>query len=103
MREIGKYCKAYQLKELRAFTDWREETLRTEDPDGAEQERAHLKLEDNTVVYLQENYCVTADIFKNQNIIFDHITPDWINFCQQVLHFELPKQEENEFDYANEV
>jgi len=30
---------------------------------------------------MQENYVVTDGIFKDENIIFDNVTPEWKDFC----------------------
>lgn len=47
-------------------------------------------LTDDDFLYLQENYVVTDGIFKDENIIFDKITPQWKEFCQSNLAFEMP-------------
>jgi hypothetical protein len=90
MSSMGKYCKAYLLKQLRQFPNWSEnlENIRQEQLDG---EIAHPReLTDDDVLYLQENYVVTDGIFKDEHIIFDHVTPEWQQFCHDVLHFEVP-------------
>jgi hypothetical protein len=51
-------------------------------------------LTDGDFLYLQENYVVTDGIFKDENVIFDDVTPAWIAYCQDVLKFEIP-------DYAS--
>jgi hypothetical protein len=90
---MARYCKAYALKRFREFGSWTEkaENARTEQ-DGT----TVRELRDDDYVYLQENYVVTDGIFKDQNIIFDDVTPEWIEYCQQVLEFEIP-------DYARAV
>lgn len=96
MATMGKYCKAYLLKDLRAFGGW---TVKSENAqkeklqvDGKEIEITR-ELPDDDVVYLQENYIVTNGIFKDENIIFDNVTTEWIDYCQQTLHFEIPEYE----------
>ncbi|NMG11729.1 hypothetical protein DP117_34725, partial [Brasilonema sp. UFV-L1] len=44
-------------------------------------------------LYLQENYVVTDGIFKDENIIFDNVTPEWKEFCDKTLAFEIPVYE----------
>ena len=60
--------------------------------DGKEVE-VKRKLTDNDFLYLQENYVVTDGVFKDENIIFDNVTPEWEDFCQNTLGFEIPVYE----------
>ncbi len=96
MSEMGKYCKAYPLQQLRAFKSWSEKEgiARKEKQvrDGQETEITR-PLEGADVVYLQENYIVTDGIFKDENIIFDQVTPEWKEYCQTTLKFEIPNYE----------
>jgi hypothetical protein len=90
---MGKYCKAYALKDLRAFSQWTEtaENARREKRivDGREVEAVRT-LTDDSFVYVQENYVVTDGIFKDEYILFDDVTPEWIEYCEQELSFEIP-------------
>ncbi len=94
--EMGKYCKAYLAKQLREYPHWTEkkENARKEkkEVDGKEVETL-LELTDDSILYLQENYVVTADIFKDQNIIFDNVTDEWKEYCHGPLGFEIPVYE----------
>ncbi|MGD1913643.1 MAG: hypothetical protein ACFB2X_23240 [Rivularia sp. (in: cyanobacteria)] len=96
MAKMGKYCKAYSLNKLRKFHQWKEysENTRKEkkviDADEVEKNR---KLTDDDFLYVQENYIVTDGIFKDENIIFDNVTPEWKEFCQKTLEFEIPVYE----------
>jgi hypothetical protein len=94
MTTMGKYCKAYSLKKLREFCGWTERTENTRQEkqkgtDGKEVEVTRA-LTDNDYLYLQENYVVTDGIFKDENIIFDQVTPEWIAYCHEGLKFEIP-------------
>lgn len=97
--QMGRYCKAYLAKQFRQFPGWREnlQNLRQEvktdnkkDDQKDEQTPARTEIQDDDVLYLQENYVVTDDIFKNQYIIFDQITDEWKTFCHDTLKFEIP-------------
>lgn len=93
MTTMGAYCKAYSLGLLRTYTNWSENAdnarvVTTED-DGQENE-APRDLTDDDYVYLQENYVVTDGIYKDENVIFEDVTPEWIEFCKQELEFEVP-------------
>jgi hypothetical protein len=94
--EMGKYCKAYLLKQFREYPGWTEnkENARKEkkDVDGKEVE-VQLELDDDSILYLQENYVVTHGIFKDENIIFDNVTDEWKEFCHGTLAFEIPVYE----------
>lgn len=94
MTTMGKYCKAYSLEKLRRFSGWTEkaENARKEEVEGKETESPRV-LTDNDHLYLQENYVVTDGIFKDENIIFDKVTPEWIEYCHEVLKFEVPVYE----------
>ncbi len=96
MATMGKYCKAYSLQKLRQFSQWNEnlENYRKEkqEVDGREVEAKRV-LTDDDFLYLQENYVVTDGIFKDENIIFDNVTPEWKEFCHKTLAFEIPVSE----------
>jgi len=96
MATMGKYCKAYSLNKLRKFSQWSErvENLRKErkELDGKEVE-VKRELTDDDFLYLQENYVVTDGVFKDENIIFDNVTPEWEDFCRNTLDFEIPVYE----------
>lgn len=88
MAIIGKYCKSYKLSELRQFPGWTEKAeqarvIRKEvDGEIVEMPRA---LTDDDYVYLHGDFTVTDGIFIDENIIFNDVTPEWIEFCNAVL------------------
>ncbi|PKO23427.1 MAG: hypothetical protein CVU38_04110 [Chloroflexi bacterium HGW-Chloroflexi-1] len=94
MATMGKYCKAYPIKRLREFSGWTEkaENARKEKQTGADGKEVDMirALTGNDYLYLQENYAVTDGIFKDENIIFDQVTPEWIAYCHEALKFEIP-------------
>lgn len=96
MAEMGKYCKAYLAKQLREYPGWSEkkENVRKEkkEVDGKEVE-VDRELNDDSILYLQENYVVTDGIFKDQNVIFDNVTDEWKDYCHNTLAFEIPNYE----------
>lgn len=97
MAEMGKYCKAYLAKDFRRFDGWTEnrDNLRPEirEEHGEETEVKRTELEDDDILYLQETYVVTDDIFIDEHIIFDQVTDEWQTFCQDELQFEIPVYE----------
>jgi hypothetical protein len=72
------YSKVYPLSRFREFSAWREKTAlkHTEGPES--------------YAFLHENFVVTADIFVDEQIVFDEITPEWIDFCTNFLGFSVP-------------
>ena len=95
MAEMGKYCKAYLAKDLRAYGDWTEnlDNLRQEEDEDGQPTEPRTELGDEDILYLQENYVVTDGIFKDENIIFDQVTDEWKTFCTDELQFEIPVYE----------
>ena len=70
MGQMGMYCKAYPLERFSEFEGWDAE------PSGT------------SFLYLQESLIVTRDIFIDEEVVFDKITPEWAEFCKTVLNFE---------------
>lgn len=94
---LGRYSKAYPLGQLRQFSGWAERPenarrIRREvDGEIVEEVRA---LTDQDYVYVQKNFTVTDGIFVDENIIFSDVTPEWIEFCQNVLKLGIPQENE---------
>jgi hypothetical protein len=105
MPTMGKYCKAYSLKDFRKFNQWTEKSentrKETKEIDGNEIE-VKKELTDEDFLYLQENYVVTDGIFQDENIIFDNVTPEWKDFCNNTLMFEIPVYESVEVQTSAE-
>jgi hypothetical protein len=93
MAKMGNYCKAYFLKDLRQFSNWAERSITVGQKEHDQEADFIQGMDDDTIVYLQENYVVTANIIKDEDIIFDTVTPQWIEYCQQTLKFEIPENE----------
>ena len=96
MLTLGKYSKAYQLKLFRQFPQW------TENINNARKTRKEIdgeivevarELSDSEYLYLQQNFTVTDSIFLDENIIFNDVTPAWIDFCRNVLRAPFPLDE----------
>jgi len=87
MTSMGRYCKAFPARRFREYAGWVEDSghLRP-DATGARRNR----IEDDDVLYLQENYVVTDGLYKDENVVFAEVTGDWERFCADVLGFRLP-------------
>jgi len=77
---MRKYCKAYYLKDLRAYQRWTEKTQENEPG-----------LTDEDVVYLWDDFIVVRSPVLPGGEIFDEVTPEWQAFCKTTLHFEIPE------------
>ena len=99
MAEMGRYCKAYYAADFRKFPGWKENVANLrkdkQEVNGKEVEVERHELKDDDILYLQENFVVTDGIFKDENVVFDQVTPEWEAFCTGELAFEIP-------DYARE-
>lgn len=88
MRVMSKYCKAYPLSRLREFDGWDEHARlprKRELVNGAETER---ELEDDIILFLQEDFTVTSGIFMAEGVVFDCPARGWTTFCKEILQFE---------------
>lgn len=91
MSSLGKFCKAYPLEKFRQFSGWKENAQNArkifKEIDGETQE-VQRELAGTDYLYLQENFTVTDGIFLGENVIFDDVTPEWIEFCRNTLAFQ---------------
>lgn len=79
-----KYCRAYYLKDLRQFGGWSESAPARED--SAEVDG----VEEDAIAYVHEDYHVTRSIWAREDVLFDGDTPEWREFCHQILNFRVP-------------
>jgi hypothetical protein len=93
MAKMGRYCKAYPVTRLREFSGWSENAQNTRKEkrvaDGKELELPRI-LTDSDHLYVQENHVVTDGVFIDENIVFDNVTPEWMDFCKNALRFQIP-------------
>jgi len=89
--KMGRYCKAYLAKQFRQFPGWRENLYNLrEEKDENDQVVKRTEIQEEDVLYLQEDYVVTDDIFKDRNIVFDQVDEQWQAFCHETLNFQIP-------------
>ena len=70
-----KYCTAYHLGDLRRYSAW------SSDAEG---------LSDDDVVFLHQDYTVTKSIWTGEDVVFDKVTGEWKDFCNNELRFKIP-------------
>lgn len=76
MAKMSRYCKAIPRARFSEFRNF------LESPPASDS-----VTEEQSFHYLHENFVVTRDIFVDENIVFDAITPEWIEFCRESLRF----------------
>ena len=77
-----KYCSAFHLKDLRRYPAWAENDINAAD--------SNAKLTGDDVVFLHEDYSVTKSIWANEDVVFDKVTEQWKDFCNNELRFVIP-------------
>lgn len=90
---IRLYCKAYKLKELRSFTDWHEIKINPKEKMISrtnDREDISEGFSDEDIVFLHQDYSVTSFMWHNENVIYNQVTPQWVEFCISVLGFKVP-------------
>jgi hypothetical protein len=101
MATMGRYCKAYLLRDLRKFSGWPETlaNLRPPSQDGDDPPPTDVRVPtDDDYFFIQESFQVTDGIFADEYVVFDAVTPEWQRFCTQELKFEVPEFEPVELE-----
>jgi hypothetical protein len=81
-RTTRPYCKAYHLRDLRAFDGWSEAPA--ESGDGEE-------LTEESIVYLHQDFTVTRSMWHGEEVVFDQVNEAWSQYCRGPLEFEIPE------------
>lgn len=94
MAEMGRYCKAYLASDFKKYPEWNPslENLRqpeAEKPGDEPEERTAL--DDDDILYLQEELVVTDGIFRDENVLFQDESDAWKTFCTDTLEFAVPE------------
>ena len=76
---MEKYCKAYPVERFQEFPGWG----KTATPAKDREEPARY-------LYLHQDYTVTDGIFSGENVVYEDLTPEWVEFCKNILNFEVP-------------
>ena len=86
-----KYCKAYPIQRFRAFDKWSEKVPVNEVVTPGNGDTSSEPMEN--FLYLHDTYVVTDGIFSDEKVVFDEVTPEWIEFCKNELKMEPPAYE----------
>lgn len=87
---VENYACAYLLRDLRKFRAWREERINWKDTISGSENGNSPELSDDDVVFLHQDFTVTHLIWPGENVIFNQITPEWLEFCARELQFKVP-------------
>jgi len=80
------YCKAYFLDLLYRFSNFTDARV-AGDASEAQRDRAG----ERQIVYLHEDFTVTASVWHGEDVVFANVTNEWIDFCRNELQFEIPE------------
>ncbi|MDX6694360.1 MAG: uncharacterized protein QOF02_1963 [Blastocatellia bacterium] len=87
------YCKAYYLKDLRQFPGWpkTQATGREESSNGtgADVVKGEAAMDEDDIAFLHSDLTVTKSMWRDTEVIFNDITPEWQQFCANVLNFKV--------------
>ena len=86
MKHVSNYCKAYLAEELRRFPEWQERVQPLVVGPGEADDSGGV----TEYFFLHDDYVVTASVHRDEQVTFDHVTPDWKAFCEGVLNFTAP-------------
>lgn len=78
-----KYCSAFHVKDLRRYSAWTEPQITGNDSEAK-------PLNGDDVVFLHADYSVTRSIWASEDVVFDKVTEEWKNFCDNELQFVIP-------------
>lgn len=84
-RPVRPYCKAYPVQAFDQFPYW----------------QARQAMTDDSVVYLHQDFSVTASMWHGEDVVFDLISEDWRNYCRDQLGFHVPTDLELAADYQH--
>lgn len=88
-KDLGLYCKAYHLRDMRAYPQWRERADQARPT--SEADATPRQLSDDTIVYLQRDLDVTDDIFLGEHVLFSSHDHSWLEYCRDQLQFVVPQ------------
>lgn len=94
MAEMGRYCKAYLVSDLNKYSGWDPDldNLRQPEPEKPDEEvEKRTQLEDDDILYMQEDLTVTDGIFKDEHVVFTDDSDEWKKFCEETLEFAIPE------------
>lgn len=85
MTQLVRYCKAFPAARFESFAAWVAPKISgTASPDNTD------GVPTDEYWFLHDSYLVTRGITPDEDIVFDKVTPEWIEFCRTELDFAIP-------------
>ena len=81
--ETRPYCRAYYLRDLRAYQGWNEDSSHADGDRDAQ-------LPDETTVFVHSDFSVTTTVRAGDGVVFGKVTEEWKSFCSTTLGFAPP-------------
>lgn len=79
------YCKAYLVNAFNQFPGW----------------QPRQPFEDGSLVYLHQDFSVTASMWHGEDVVFDQVSEAWRSYCLEQLGFHEPTDLELAADYQS--
>lgn len=89
-RPERKYCKAYHLVELKKYPMWSENKVNWKSKKDQPAGDSEVPFPDDKVIFMHQDFTVTESMWHGENVIFNQITPEWVEFCSHSLEFKVP-------------
>lgn len=87
--ETRPYCKAYLLKDIEQFANWR--TLCNDVAKGTEEKTEVAEPSPaGDVVFIHQDLTVTRSVWHGEDVMLSEVTPEWRQFCADVLEMKVP-------------
>jgi ankyrin repeat protein len=88
------YCKAYHLSDMRQFPGWTESQINWKESNQGGRKNSGAALEDGDsqyeIAFIHDDLTVTQSMWRAENVIFNQISPEWEEFCKNILNFRVP-------------
>jgi hypothetical protein len=87
------YCRHYLMGDLRNWENWpaqQGDPLRASAREARNGKEAR-SLSDDEIVYLHQDFTVTRSVWPGEDVVFDEVTPEWVEFCRRSLNFSIPE------------
>jgi hypothetical protein len=88
MSEVVRYCKAFTANKFEQFPGWPRERVSFE---SSESDTTSQDAVAEDYLFLHDTYIVTRGIVHDEDIVFNEISPEWIEFCKTELEFSIPE------------
>ena len=89
-RPERKYCKAYHLRDLRAYPMWTESRINWKRKNSDGNGDSDEGFTDDKIIFVHQDFTVTESSWHNENVIFNTVDASWQDYCSNSLKFKVP-------------